>query len=131
MDYASNMYSVKLLSPQQVTGSGQPVVGSAVDCKSVRDGVLLVNAGEMDAGTTVEVNLSTCDSATGTFTPVFASAKTIATTGKNTLYAYPLSQDVASALRRYVKLVYTVTNGKNALLSVSLTGWDRVQLPVT
>jgi len=124
-NYDDVMNSVCGLLPQTIAGDGAEHLSAALDLGHCRNGVLLVNAGEMDALSTLTVQVLTCDTSDGTYTDVLAADEDIGVAGKNTLYEYELLY-----LERYVKFQYSVTNAKNALFGATITGWAAPVRPV-
>jgi hypothetical protein len=125
-DFTGTMKAVCGLTTIEITGDGAEHLSSALDLGGCRNGVLLVNVGEMAVATNVlTVQVTTCDTSDGTFADVLAADEEIDVTEKNTLHTFDLSY-----MERYVKFQYKVTNGKTALFGATIVGWAAPVRPV-
>ena len=124
-DFTGTMKAVCGLTTITIAGDGNEHLSSALDLGGCRNGVLITNIGEMDADTTLTIQVTTCDTSDGTFTDVISADHAILTAEKNTLHTIDLEY-----MERYVKFQYKVTNGKNALFGAEIVGWAAPVRPV-
>ena len=117
----------QVLEAQTITGDGTEKNGSGVDLGNCRNGVLLVLAGVFESATTATLQLQTSadDGDKDAWADVLASDETILTAADQAVHEYELLY-----LRRYVRLQYTVTNGKNAILGACVVGWAAPVRPI-
>jgi len=125
-DFTGTMKAVTGLTTIEITGDGTEKTSAALDLGGCRNGVLLLNIGEMAAATNVlTVQVTTCDTSDGTFTDVISADHAISVTEKNTLHTTDLEY-----MERYVKFQYMVTSGKTALFGATIVGWAAPVRPV-
>lgn len=108
----------ELLTNQTIAGDGAEHDGTGVDFKGIRKGVLLIHAGAFDSATTLTYQLQTSYD-NSNWTDCFDADKTLLTAADEDLVAFEVND-----IERYLRIQYTVTNGKNALAGFSFVGWD-------
>ena len=118
----------QVLEAQTIAGDGTEKNGSGVDMGHCRNGVLLILAGVFDSATTATFQLQTSadNGDEDDWEDVLDADEDIATAGDQALYEYELLY-----LRRYVRLQYKVTNGKNAILGAAVVGWAAPERPIS
>lgn len=107
-------YSEKLvhvLAPVSVSGL---VTSAAIDCQGFEKGLLVVNVGVMAGSATLDVSITECDTAAGSFVAASGLAFTqiLAATGASQSYLADLN---LKARKRYIKVL--VTQGAAAVLA--------------
>jgi len=124
-NYDDFAFAEELLTNQEITGDGTEKSATAVDFKGVTKGVLIVHAGVFAAATTLSYQLQTSYD-NSTWSDVFDADKTILTAADEDLQAYEVD-----GIGRYLRIQYTVTNAKTAILGFSFVGWDAVTQPLS
>lgn len=128
-DFDSNKFAIQVLAPNEELDihSSTPSVLDNIDCENVRDGVLLINCGDLEAVGGFAVGMS-ADTAWTDVEWLYGGSttfETLATTLADAVNAYALAD-----LRKYVR-VRLHTGSASADLGITLVGWNRVNVPVT
>ena len=118
----------QLLETQTVSGTGSEVSGTGVDMGHCRNGTLIVAAGAFDSGTTVSLMVQTSadNGVDDDWADVLSAAYEIATAADQAFLEEELLY-----MRRYVRVQYTVTNAKDAILGIGVIGWAAPENPPT